>query len=100
MQNKRRFVFLLSVFLSCSVLFFIVTSPQAFASSFTSSVTNSSNSLYILQWPPSNDYTRGYRQGYNDAVSDCHRNSSRVQLRSINDYNRGYTDGYNYARAH
>ncbi|WP_220208699.1 hypothetical protein [Reticulibacter mediterranei] len=99
MQNKLRFALLLSV-LFCSMLFFMATSPQAFASSSISSVTTSSNLLHVMQRPPSNDYTRGYRQGYNDAVYDCSRTSGRVQPKSINDYNRGYTDGYNYARAH
>src|SRR5581483_8443823 len=100
MQNKLRFALLLGVLLSCSALFFTVTSPQAFAATSASSVTTSSNSLDSVQRPPSTDYSRGYRQGYNDAVYDCNRASGRAQPRSINDYNRGYTAGYNYARAH
>src|SRR2546423_515348 len=101
MRNKLRFVLLLSVLFSCGMVFFIATSPQVFASSYASPVTRSLDPLSVAQnLPQRNDYTRGYRQGYNDAVYDCNRNTGRAQPKSINDYNRGYTDGYNYARAH
>ena len=100
MRTRLRLVLLLSVFFASGLVFFIATSPQAFASSYASPVISTAP-LSIAQMPSQrNDYIRGYRQGYNDAVYDCTRYLNRVQAKSLNDYNRGYTDGYNYARAH
>jgi hypothetical protein len=94
MQNKLRIV-LIGALLLCGGLLSFATSPQAFASSYTSTVASSSHSQ---SQPPG--YDRGYRQGYNDAVYDCQRSTRRFIAKNINDYNRGYSDGYDYARAH
>ncbi|QBD75540.1 hypothetical protein EPA93_05785 [Ktedonosporobacter rubrisoli] len=47
-----------------------------------------------------NPYTRGWYQGYHDAVYDCIHNAYRAEAKKLDDYSRGYVDGYNYARAH
>ena len=95
MRNKLRLA-LLGILLLCgSLLSMAATSPQAFASTYAPSTSNSLDTQ--RQSPP---YVQGYRQGYNDAVYDCLRNNHRFMARSVNDYNRGYVDGYNYARSH
>ena len=92
MRNKLRTILFGILLLSGSLFSMAATSPQAFAATYTSSVSTN------LDQPP--PYVQGYRQGYNDAVYDCQRNSHRFFARNANDYNRGYVDGYNYARAH
>src|SRR6266700_4760406 len=95
MRHKLRIILLGMLFLCGSLLSMAATSPQAFASTYVSSA---SNTLDTQNQPP--PYAQGYRQGYNDAVYDCNRNNHRFMARNANDYNRGYTDGYNYARSH
>jgi hypothetical protein len=107
MHNKLRIIFFGAVLLS-ALLFSSGMALPAYAATSSSATVSASSTVsmngdaHAVTVPQSyRDYQRGFRAGYNAAVSVCrasrHRPAHLRHRRRESDYEAGFVDGYNFA---